>query len=298
MSQPFKILLYYKYVPLADPVAVKDVQKVLCQRLDLKGRILVSAEGINGTLAGVEANVDAYMAEMKKDAAFHDIEWKISWADEQVFPKLKVVVRDEIVTLGVRKNSSDVSLENKAQYIEPAELLDLYEKSQDFVIIDARNAYEAVIGKFQNSIVPPIENFRDFPAFAKQLEPYKHKPVVTYCTGGVRCEKASAYLRENGFTNVRQLHGGIHEYGQQVQGKYFEGEMFVFDKRLHVPVNTVNPQVISECQYCHQKTTNYIDCVIKSCPSLFLCCDACQVEFQSTCSQVCLHQHGESKSGH
>lgn len=285
---PFKILLYYKYVPIEDPVTLKDAQKALCQRLGIKGRILVAAEGINGTVAGEESAINQYIEETKKDTRFQDMEWKVSWADEQVFPKLKVVVRDEIVTLGIKKTGSDVAIENKAQYIEPEELLKLYENNEDFIIVDARNGYESEIGKFANSVTPTIENFRDFPAFVQQqLSDYKDKPVVTYCTGGVRCEKASAYLVENGFTNVRQLHGGIHEYGQKAGGKHFEGEMFVFDKRLHVPVNTVDPSVISECQYCGTKIARYIDCAVIACDSLFICCEECEALHQAACSQVC-----------
>ncbi len=287
MSQPFKILLYYKYVPLANPEAIKNWQKELCQKLNLKGRLLISDEGINGTLAGLEAAVDQYMLETQKQPEFTDMEWKISWADEQVFPKLKVVVRDEIVTLGIKKTGTDVDIDNKAHYIEPAELKKLYESGEDFVIIDARNLYEAEIGKFKNAVIPPIDNFREFPEFVKTLENYKEKDVVTYCTGGVRCEKASAYLREQGFKNVRQLHGGIHEYGEQAGGKYFEGEMFVFDKRLHVPVNTENPTVISKCKYCAQPITRYVDCAVPSCPELFICCAACEQAHLGTCSEKC-----------
>jgi UPF0176 protein len=288
MSQPVKILLYYKYVTIANPQELKHEQKALCQNLGLKGRILVSTEGINGTVAGEETAINEYMEATKKIPELADMEWKISWAEEQVFPKLRVVVRDEIVTLGIKKTSKDVSLENKAQYIEPEELLKLYENNEDFVIIDARNGYEAEIGKFKNSITPSIENFRDFPLFVKQeLAKFKDKKVVTYCTGGVRCEKASAYLREQGFKDVQQLHGGIHEYGEKTGGKHFEGEMFVFDKRLHLAVNQVNPTVISNCQYCQAPVTRYIDCVAFGCPSLFICCEQCQKEHRSACSEKC-----------
>lgn len=286
MSEPtlsHKILLYYKYVSVADPEALKLQQKELCQRLELKGRILISEEGINGTLGGQPEKVDAYIAETTRQPGLNDIEWKVSWADEQVFPKLKVVVRDEIVTLGVKKTGQDVSIENKAEYIEPTELRELYEKNADFVIIDARNMYEAEIGKFKNSLIPPIDNFRDFPAFVEQLQPYKDKEVITYCTGGVRCEKASAYLREHGFKKVRQLHGGVHEYGVKAGGKYFEGEMFVFDKRLHVPVNSVNPEVIATCIFCKTKVSRYVDCAEPSCGELFICCEACQSLHHSYC---------------
>ncbi len=293
MSLSIKILLYYKYAAIPNPAEIRDAQKILCHKLGVKGRILVSGEGINGTVAGEETAINEYMAETAKEPLFNDMEWKISWAEEQVFPRLKVVVRDEIVTLGVKKSGADVALENKATYIEPNELLEWYDSNKDFVIIDARNGYEARIGKFKNSITPSIDNFRDFPNFvATQLSKYKDQEVVTYCTGGVRCEKASAYLRENGFKKVRQLHGGIHEYGQKAGGKHFEGEMFVFDKRLHLPVNTTNPSIISTCRYCETEVARYIDCSVLSCDSLFICCETCESAHQSACSPQCEQKIG------
>lgn len=290
MSDRVKILLYYKYVELNDLQTLRLAQRALCEQLGIFGRILLSKEGINGTVAGSAESIDEYMRTVEQYPEFADIEWKISYADEQVFPKLRIVVRDEIVTLGVAKTGADVSLENKADYIEPAELRAKYESGDDFVIIDARNQYEATIGKFKDSIVPDITNFRDFPAFAQSLESYKDKEVITYCTGGVRCEKASAYLRENGFSHVRQLHGGIHEYGVQAGGKYFEGEMFVFDKRLHVPVNSENPTVVSACQFCGTSIARYIDCAIVSCNSLFICCEECQALRHGACGDECERQ--------
>lgn len=268
---------------LADPEALKVQQKDLCTSLNLNGRILISHEGINGTVAGLENEINEYMETTSSLPEFNDMEWKISWAAEQVFPKLRVLVRDEIVTLGVRKSGSDVNIANKAQYIEPHELQQLYDHNKEFVIIDARNGYEAEVGKFKNAVIAPIENFRDFPAFVKRLDQFKDKEVITYCTGGVRCEKASAYLREQGFQNVRQLHGGIHEYGEQTGGKYFEGEMFVFDKRLHVPVNTVDPSIISHCVYCQVPITRYIDCTVENCVELFICCSECEANYQGRC---------------
>lgn len=287
----YKILLYYKYVELADPQSLHTSQRTLCQQLNLRGRIIIASEGINGTLAGEEHHINQYIAQTQSITELSDIEWKVSYADTQVFPKLKIHLRDEIVTLGVRKTGTDVSLHNKAHYIEPEELLQLYEQDQDFLILDARNQYEASIGKFKNALTPPIDNFREFPHFAKNLESYKHKPIVTYCTGGIRCEKASAYLREQGFTNVRQLHGGVHTYAEKTGGKYFEGELFVFDKRLHVPVNTIDPKVISQCIYCQTPITRYIDCSVSSCGELFICCQNCQTKFLSTCSSNCLQKH-------
>jgi UPF0176 protein len=288
MNQKFKILLYYKYVYIDDPDQLKIQQKELCLKLNLKGRILVSEEGINGTLAGEEANVNEYIQQTTAVPEFTDLEWKVSWADEQVFPKLRVVVRDEIVTLGVKKTGKDVAISNKADYIDPAELKKLYDENADFIILDARNLYESEIGKFKNALIPPIDTFREFPEFVeKNLSSYKNKDIVTYCTGGVRCEKASAYLREKGFQKVRQLHGGVHEYGEQTGGKYFEGELFVFDKRLNVPVNTVDSSTISKCLYCNVPVTRFVDCRASGCGTLFICCSACENEHKGACSNDC-----------
>lgn len=295
MSQKFKVLLYYKYTKLADPEKIRLVQRELCEKLNLKGRIIVSSEGINGTVAGLPDDIDTYMSQTEKTKAFSGMDWKISHSSEQIFPKLKIVVRDEIVTLGLKKTGRDVPISRKADYIKPEELKDLYEKNEDFIILDTRNLYESKIGKFKNALVAPIKNFREFPQFAKKLEIYREKEVITYCTGGIRCEKASAYLRQNGFKKVRQLHGGIHEYGNKVGGKYFEGEMFVFDKRLHIPVNTIDPTIISSCIYCKKPVTRYIDCAIKSCHSLFICCPQCEENIYATCSPNCLKKFNSQK---
>jgi UPF0176 protein len=199
-----------------------------------------------------------------------------------------VVVRDEIVTLGLKKLSADVHLENRAPYIEPEELLQLYENQEDFIIVDARNKYEADIGTFKNAVVPDIKTFREFPEYASQhLKKFKDKPIVTFCTGGIRCEKASAFLKENGFTNVRQLHGGIHRYSDQVGGKNFDGKMYVFDNRVQVDVNKVNPTIISKCHHCGIESARYTDCINDDCNLHFICCQACEEKTQSACGPAC-----------
>lgn len=288
MTQRFKILLYYKYAKITSPGQVMLKQRELCQKLSLKGRIIISKEGINGTIAGKPKDVNTYILATENIRTLSGMDWKVSWTDEEVFPKLKVIVRDEIVTLGLNKIGSYPPISKKAAYIEPEELYELYEKNADFIIVDTRNLYEANIGKFKNALISPITNFRDFPNFAKKLERYKEREVVTYCTGGIRCEKASAYLKTKGFKRVRQLHGGIHEYAQKTGGKYFEGEMFVFDKRLHVPVNKVDPTIISVCIYCQKPVTRLIDCAVSSCNSLFTCCNTCEPKYSGTCSYNCL----------
>lgn len=294
-KNPYQVLLYYKYTSISDPDRLRQEQYDFCDQRDIKGRILIADEGINGTVAGDVHALQEYQEFTQSHPEIGEVEWKISSADEQVFPKLKVKVRPEIVTLGLRKADMDVHLENKAHYIEPAELLELYEKQEDFVILDARNVYEAKIGKFKNALIPPIDNFRDFPKFAQKISDYKDKPVVTYCTGGIRCEKASAYLREQGFQDVRQLHGGIHRYSDETGGKYFQGEMFVFDKRLNIPVNHVDPEIISECEHCGTKIARYVDCTKLPCHRLYICCEDCEDKTVGRCGE-CVERSGKVES--
>lgn len=264
-----------------------DEQREFCEARNIKGRILISVEGINGTVVGDSEAIEEYIKFTESNPQIGPMEWKISESEHEIFPKLRVVVRDEIVTLGLKKDEKDVSLENKADYIEPEELLEMYEKEEEFYIVDARNEYEARIGKFKDAIYFDIDNFRDFPERVKEIENLKNKPVVTYCTGGVRCEKASALLKERGFKNVRQLHGGIQRYGDVVGGKNFEGTMYVFDRRVHVPVNTVNPTIISTCYHCEVKIARYLNCCNAKCNKQIICCESCEDKMNGGCSLEC-----------
>lgn len=276
------VLLYYKYTQIENPEDLREKQFELCSKLGLKGRILIAKEGINGTIGGTTEACNEYMKSTMEYSGLEDIEWKISNNTEDSFPKLRVVVRDEVVSF-----KAPVDLKNKAPYIQPKEMKELLDSNEEVVILDARNNYESKIGKFKNAIAPDIDNFREFPEFVKSIEHLKDKPVVTYCTGGIRCEKASAYLVEQGFTNVRQLHGGIAKYGEEAGGKDFEGSMYVFDKRIHIPVNSENPQIISECIHCNVKTENYINCCNAACNKQFIVCEECNVKFEGGCSVEC-----------
>lgn len=279
----FKVLLYYKFTNIDNPKEFRDLQLSLCKSLNIKGRILIGSEGINGTVAGTEESIDKYISETKKYPGLEDIEWKISFSEENVFPKLRVVVRDEIVTFRAK-----VDINKRAKYINPEELSKLYESSTDFVILDGRNEYEGRIGKFKNAIVPDIKNFRDFPEwFEKNKELLKGKKVITYCTGGIRCEKLSAYLVQEGIEDVSQLHGGIVTYGEVTGGKDFLGTCYVFDKRIHVDVNSVNPKTISECEHCSKNIARYINCCNALCNKQFICCEECDIKFDSGCSVEC-----------
>jgi len=276
------VLLYYKYTEVENPEDLRESQFELCSKLGLKGRILIAKEGMNGTIGGSEESCMEYIRVTSNIKGFDGIDWKISHNTDDSFPKLKVVVRDEIVSF-----KAPVNLKNKAPYILPEEMKELLDKQEDVVILDARNNYESKIGKFKNAIAPDIQNFREFPEFVKTIAHLKDKPIVTYCTGGIRCEKASAYLIEQGFKDVRQLHGGIAQYGEKAGGKDFEGTMYVFDKRIHIPVNTENPEIISECHHCGIKVARYINCCNAECNKQIIVCEDCDIKFKGGCSLEC-----------
>lgn len=276
----YKVLLYYKFIKIEDPKSLRDQQYKLCEKLGLKGRILIAKEGINGTLGGDEKSCKEYIEETSKIDGLSDIEWKISQSEIDPFPRLRVVAREEIVTL-----KFDVDLTKKAQYIEPKELVEMYRNNEDFVIIDGRNEYEARIGKFKNAIVPKINNFREFPSWLeKNIDNFKGKTVVTYCTGGIRCEKISALLVDKGLENVKQLHGGIHRYSDETGGENFDGTMYVFDNRVHIDVNKVNPEIVSQCEYCGKKVARYNNCANVLCNRQFICCEDCESLHNRMCT--------------
>lgn len=283
-----KILLYYKYTNIENPEDLQEKQKELCKRLDIKGRILVSPEGINGTVGGEQKSVEEYMKTTNEYPGLEDMEWKISEGPVNSFPKLRVVIREEIVTLGLKRKDMDVNLAHKAEYIEPEELKKMYERKEDFVIIDGRNEYEGRVGKFKNAIVPNIKAFREFPKFVKTIEHLKDKQIITYCTGGIRCEKASTYLKEQGFKKVKQLHGGIHRYSDLTGGENFEGEMYVFDNRVTTKVNHVNPTVIGNCHHCETKVSRFINCKNAECNQQIICCEKCEDSYKGCCSKKCI----------
>ncbi len=227
----FRNLLFYKYVRISDPEGFRDDHRVLCKSLGLLGKIIVSGEGINGSVSGSVEDTQTYMDTLRADDRFSDIDFKEGFADAHTFNKMIVRVRPQIVTFGV-----DVDISKKADYIEPEELKQLID-SGDVILLDARNKYEAQVGTFKDAIVPDINVFKDFHNWVDDNMHLKDKPIVTFCTGGIRCEKASAYLKEKGFTNVKQLHGGIITYGKKCGSAHWDGSCFVFDQRHAIPLD-------------------------------------------------------------
>ena len=294
MKSEYLVLLFYKYVTVQDTENLRDEHFEFCVNNDIKGRIFIAKEGINGTVSGKRKNIEKYKDYLRSYSFFQDIIFKEDSADTHAFQKLHVRVKNEIVTSGL-----DVSLQNTGKRLSPDQLKEFYDSGKDFIIIDARNNYESAIGKFKNAIVPEIDNFREWKNMAGDLEDFKDKTVVTYCTGGIRCEKASAYLVEQGFKNVFQLDGGIVSYTKKYPDTYWEGSVFVFDERRLVEVNT-KPSLkhIGSCYFCGKPTSYYINCHNQDCDKILISCHECKVENEYCCSDECRKAPNKRKRIH
>ena len=279
----YQVLLYYCYSPIADPDAFRDEHHRLCLALDLRGRIIVAAEGLNGTVSGTRENCAAYMAAVQGDPRFAALEFKVDEVESHVFQKLHVRVKPEIVHSSLRHVRPH---EKTGQHLSPAEFKALKDRD-DVVVVDVRSDYEYNLGRFKNAITLDMENFRDFPDRVERLKEFKDKKILTYCTGGVKCEKASAFLLEQGFKNVYQLHGGIIKYGIEAGGEDFDGQCYVFDNRVAVAVNRVNPTVISRCHHCQQPSARLINCANPHCNAHLPLCQVCGETLQGGCSEIC-----------
>jgi UPF0176 protein len=276
-----KILLYYKFTPLKDPEAVRLWQKSLCENLDLKGRILLSEHGINGTVGGEMDDLKAYVKATKQYPGFNDVVFKWSDGSRDHFPRLSVKVRPEIVTFGA---ASELKVDENGvvgggKHLKPKEVHKLVEERGDEVVFfDGRNAHEATIGKFKNAVVPETNTTRDF---IKELESGKYdglkdKPVVTYCTGGIRCEVLSALMKNRGFQDVYQIDGGIVKYGETFgDDGLWEGSLRVFDDRMTVNFSD-HTKTIGDCVHCAGKTSNFENCALAECNDLVLICEDCK----------------------
>ncbi len=276
-----KIILYYKFAPLSDPEAVRLWQKALCEKLNLKGRIIISKHGINGTLGGDIDDLKAYVKQTKAFTAFRGTAFKWGEGGRENFPKLSVKVRSEIVTFGVAEELQvdEQGIVGGGKHLSPQQVHELVEQRGDNVVFfDGRNAYEAKVGKFKGAVVPESRTTKDFleELSSDKYDAIKDKPVVTYCTGGIRCEVLSSLMKSRGFNEVYQLEGGIVKYGETYGDEgLWEGSLYVFDGRMGIKFGDKATD-IGECVHCHAKTSRYTNCANKVCNNLILVCDNCQ----------------------
>ena len=288
MRQNYQVLLFYCYSKIKDPIKFRRDHLRFCIENNIVGRIIISDEGINGTISGKEIDCESYINEIKRQKTFNDIDFKIDSVDSNVFNKINVRIKDEIVN-SVIKNKKII--EKRGNYIEPSEFKSILEQqSEDVCILDVRSRYEYEIGKFKNAVTLNIDNFREFPDAIDEIETKisKEKKIITYCTGGVKCEKASAFLKENGYKNVYQLHGGIIKYGIEEDGKDFNGKCYVFDNRIVKDVNNINPNIIGECYVTGKKSDRMVNCANAECNKHIPLSDYGAKIYNGCCSEKCL----------
>jgi UPF0176 protein len=288
-----KIILYYGFAPVADPEALKLWQKTLCESLGLKGRILISKHGINGTLGGDMSALKKYVRQTKEYAGFKKIDFKWSDGTGNDFPRLSVRVRSELVAFNA---PDEIEVDARGvvgggKHLKPAQVDALVaERGDEVVFFDGRNAFEAKIGKFKNAIIPDVQTSHDFirDIESGKYDDIKDKPIVTYCTGGIRCEILSSIMIKRGFKEVYQIDGGIVRYGESQGDKsLWEGSLYVFDDRLNINF-TPDAVTIGECEACSGPTSSFRNCTNLGCKDLVLLCDHC---FEDPANLKCNETH-------
>ncbi len=284
-EKSYQVLLYYKFHPIENPSQFTKEHKEFCEKRNLVGRILIGAEGINGTCTGLPKDIEAYKDYVHSLKGFEDMWFKEHIVSELPLKNLRIKCRKEIVSLG-----AEVDMGKTAEYLSPEEFHSMVELSfhdDSIVILDGRNQIEARIGKFRNAVVPQVRFFRELKDEIKKENyvPLKEKKILMYCTGGIRCEKASAMLKEEGFKDVYQLHGGIYNYLKTYPNGYFDGTCFVFDDRMQVVFKeggeVINgsaapeEKIISHCDFCQSKSNRVVNDERKERRFLVICCDEC-----------------------
>jgi len=283
----YLVILYYHYTKLNELETFRDIHQEFCDRHNLLGRIYVASEGINGTLSGLKDDVLAYMEYLKNDQRFEEIVFKVDEADKHAFKKMHVRVKNELVNLSLETDINPKKL--TGEYVEPR---DFYLRMQDphTIVLDARNDYEHQIGHFRGAIRPNIRNFRELPDWIKENESLlKDKKILTYCTGGIRCEKLSSWLKAEGYNDVGQLKGGIITYGKDevAQGQLWDGQCYVFDERLKVNINRVESVVVGRDHFDGTPCERQINCANPECNKQILVSQENEDKYLGGCSIEC-----------
>lgn len=287
MTQDYRVLLYYQYVPIEDGETFAQKHLADCKELGLKGRILVADEGINGTVSGTIEQTNAYMELMKNDPRFSSAIFKIDEAEQNAFKKMHVRYRPELVNLSLEDDVNPLEL--TGAYLDPKEFREAM-LDENTVVIDARNDYEFDLGHFRGAIRPEIRSFRELPQWIRDnKEQFMEKRVLTYCTGGIRCEKFSGWLVREGFKDVGQLHGGIATYGKdpEVQGDLWDGQMYVFDNRIAVPINQKEHVIVGRDWFDGSPCERYINCGNPECNRQMLASEENEAKYLGACSHEC-----------
>jgi UPF0176 protein len=279
------IILFYKFIDIPYPERFAAEQREFCREEGLLGKILVADEGINGSLSGSLTRIERYKRFLTGIPGLNDITFKEESTSFHPFKKLTVRVKKEIIRM-----EQDLDMSTKGKYITPEELLALYESGEDFLMLDTRNSYESDVGKFRNAITPKLDSFREFPKALLELNDMKNTKIVTYCTGGIRCEKATAYMISRGFSKVYQLKDGIINFCQKYPNTLWEGKCFVFDERLISDIEAEG-EIISSCVACGNSSDRYQNCRNNECDDLVILCRDCSEKLVGCCSGECLKKY-------
>lgn len=277
-------LAYYRFTPLQDPHLEIQKHKKFFENKDVAGRIYISEEGINGQMSGSIQDTTVYQEWLRQDSRFADIEFKIHTYHENIFPRMTVKYRQQLAALDEKVDLADTGV-----HVSPEKWRHMLENEKDVLLLDVRNNYETAVGHFENAHLPPLDKFRDFPAYVDELKQTidPKTKVMMYCTGGIRCELFSALMKKKGFSDVYQLDGGIINYGLQEGTDHWKGKLFVFDDRLACNIDGKEAGPISKCHHCHLPSDTYYNCANMDCNELFLCCKSCHETYQGACSHTC-----------
>ena len=283
-----KTVSFYRYIILDNPNKLRNELYADWNALGVLGRIYLAHEGINAQLSVPESNWSAFKTNVHANKYFSNIPFKIAVEDDgKSFFKLTIKVRKQIIADGLEIDEYDVT--NVGKHLDAKAWNDALENGA--TVVDMRNHYESEIGKFTGAICPDVETFKEeLPKVKEMLQGKEDKQILLYCTGGIRCEKTSAYLKHYGFDNVNQLHGGIIDYARQLNkgdnlDNHFQGKNFVFDERRG---ERISNDVISSCHQCGEPFDTHVNCRNVNCNLLFLQCDSCKEKYENCCSVECI----------
>ena len=282
----YTTLSFYKYYKIDQPEQFRDELYRVWYSMGVLGRIYIAHEGINAQLALPTKNLEVFNTYLDTFSIFKGMRRNFAVEDGKSFFKLKIQVRDKIVADGINDPTFDPG--NCGVHLDAKKWNELMEQA-DVTLVDFRNHYESEVGHFQNAILPDVDTFREqLPKVAEELQDKKDKPLLIYCTGGIRCEKASAYMKYHGFTEVYQLEGGIIKYARDCKENNIEpkfiGKNFVFDERLH---EKITEDIIAHCHQCGEPADAHINCVNEACHLLFIQCEKCAVKYEKCCTPAC-----------
>ncbi len=285
------VFAFYHF--LTPPESIEDPQKLIkdhkkfFEGKDVKGRIYINEEGINGQMSIHEKDAESYVGWLHTFPFFKDVEFKVHLHPEHAFAKLTVKYRKQLVALDTK-----VDLRLAGEHLCSEKWSEMIkEKNDNTILIDVRNNYEWKVGHFEGALLPDLENFRDFGEYIEHLKKIydaKNTKVMMYCTGGIRCELYSALMKEKGFDTIYQLQGGVIKYGIEEGIKHWKGKLFVFDDRMVVPISKDQVEPISYCYKCDKKADTYHNCANMDCNALFISCEDCVDKLSGCCCETCM----------